>query len=262
MLLQHPVFEYDMYRLETYKQRKRNIAINNYKGYLSLMFEEVDYFNYLYLNTNNISIKKLGLPYYEKGIDRIKIIQSKESYYHHDFLDLSYQDRTIVACYKDLSTYIPSSNITTIKPVSNDEDLLHFTKLYLTVFGSSNKDYDEVAENFKLLLQSKQSDLFFIQENGNTIGICSNFYNEEYMFLASCGVLPEYQNRGFQKKAIKERLSIGKQKGYKSCYVWAYDNTISLSNLLKSGLSIHKTYHEGLSKPLGDLIKQQEILQA
>ena len=256
-----PIIEYDIFRLNEYKRRDKSINWNISSSYTFLRYDKVDYFNYLFIANKSINtsiINDLIIDYFDNHIRRIKFIYPKGDNYKK-YLDPSKKNKTILLCKNE--HFKPGKNISNIlTSVKTNSDLLIFTKIYLETFESDNKNYSEVASNFQLLLDSKKTDLFLIKEGGNIVGVCSNYYSDTYFLLSACGILNKYKNKGFQKKAINERLMIGKFKGYSISFAWTYEDSPSLSNLLRSGFLIEEEYEEALSKLLVDIKPTTEIL--
>ena len=135
-----------------------------------------------------------------------------------------------------------------------------FTEVYLKGFGSINQDIVDVALNFRYVMDSDQVDFFFVIEKGQIAGVCVNYYGERSVFLAGCAILDPYRNNGLQKKAIDARVYIGREKGYSLVTSWAYKNSVSHENLMKSNLRNYSFYGECLSKPLESVIATSKIL--
>lgn len=60
------------------------------------------------------------------------------------------------------------------------------------------------------------------------------------MFLSRCGVVKQYRGLGLQKKLIKKREKVAKEREYKRIITYtSYDNIQSANNLIKMGYRLY-----------------------
>jgi hypothetical protein len=231
----HTFQTYDLFRLSHFKVRKPKIDFGDTASFAYYRFNEVDYFNYILFKTST----------YDKAALR-EILQAylKDRKTLHE-----------IACLKQSLAENQQSNedepLLTL--VENEKDLLEYTRIYLEAFESSNTDYEEVAQNFALLMHDDAVDFFLVNYKSNFVGICSNYYGPEAVFLSAGAVLPPYKNHGLHKQIIAERMVLGKLKGYTEFVSWAYTGSISYKNLMKSNFTHYASYCEYVSKPLESL---------
>ncbi len=250
---------YDIFRLTNYKKENNLIDFGETDSLIYYCFNEVDYFNYIILISEFQNIDELRnvLSIYSRfNRKRIKFLFKESLTIKYDYLIDSEKGFHKIQCVeKIISDRIDNySDKKVLRPVKTDEEIILYTKLYLKGFKSNKTNIIEVAKNFRLLFDTKSVDLFFIMNNAIIAGICSNFYNGKNVFLCACVVLDLYQNIGLQKKAINERIKFGLIKGFLQFNSWAYDDSVSYHNLIKSGFSKYATYEEYVSKPLENLI--------
>ena len=256
---------YDFFRLNKFKIRKANIDFGETSSFSYYRFEEVDYFNYILFYSNNYDesdLKKILSEYLKDGKEHIKFIfPANEDNKYPNIINETVEPNKIV-CLKNISKQqLIIENIDQLlSPVIDQEDLLEYTRIYLEGFDSEVKEVSEVAKNFSHLNESSRVDFFFVKYNGNIVGICSNYYCEDHVFLSACAILPPYRNIGLQKKAIKARISISQRRGYSVFTSWAYMNGISHNNLLNTGFSNYQLFNEYISKPLEHLTETCKTL--
>lgn len=258
--------EYDFFRLAQYRKRKGQIVFEHMAGFDYCRYDEVDYFNYLFLtdqNMNRTRFNEVLAQYRRDNKDRIKVIFSQDLMSIHDnLIDLTQGVRNIACVKKELKpeeSYDSEQKV--LSRVRSAQELRYFTELYLRGFNSNNRNVLEVSENFRYLQMSDQMDLFFITYKGDIAGVCCNYYSDkQYTHLSGCAVLEAYRNVGLQKKAIRARIREGQKRKSRFFTAWAYEGSISHSNMLKVGFSNYAIYAEGISKPLETLIETREAL--
>lgn len=256
-----PFQMYDAFRLQHFKKRKSNINHGHTKTFSFYHFNEVDYFNYIYLFSEHIDYSLLSEVlnlYLKDGRNKIKIIfpSSLRSALSHLIDHPKKIKQTATVCFE--TELNASQSITTgfLSPVSNWKDIKVFTKHYLQGFASKQTNYREVALNFNLLMESKQVDFFLVKKEQEILGLCGNFFSENLQILNVGIVLNGMRNTGLHKEMIKHRLVLGKNKGFNTVQTWAYNDSISHNNLLKMNFQNTNIYDECLSKPLAGIIKK------
>ncbi|MCC4213916.1 hypothetical protein [Leeuwenhoekiella parthenopeia] len=259
-----PFALYDLFRLSAFGNRKTEIKTYLDQNFLAFLFPEVDYFNYVYFFSNWASEKTLIdilKNYQNYGRSTVKFIIPKNLDPKIPVTFLSENPPKTISCLQNTEPEIPENPVDfELKPVISSEELADYTRLYLQCFESKKTNYKEVAANFYLLLNASETDLFFIYYKNKRVGFCSSFYTPQYCLLSACGISAENRYLGFQKQAIYERLRIASFKGFTNFKVWTYKDSISYSNLLKTGFKTEYEHHEYLSRPLEDLTKSTHFL--
>ncbi len=262
----HTFQTYDLFRLSCFQQRKPAIRFGDTDAFTYYQFDEVDYFNYILFKSANYAeteLEEVLKTYSDKGRSTVKFLfpslirasfsnlVEPETLHEITCLRLSQQN--------DLSYSKDRSLLTSVR---SEADLLEYTRIYLRGFGSDNTQYQEVAKNFSLLWQQEAVDFFFVNHDGERVGICSNFYGPKAVFLSAGAVLPPFRNHGLHKRMIAERVRIGQEKGHTEFASWAYQGGISYQNLVKSQFTHYATYCEYVSKPLETITKAGSLLQS
>ncbi|MFT4521802.1 MAG: GNAT superfamily N-acetyltransferase [Bacteroidia bacterium] len=255
---------YDQFRLGKFKDRKPCIQTASTKALSYFLFDEVDYFNYLFIKERSILNSDL-MPVIDEfiasGRDRIKIICKQSSIkFHRDLIDEDVPIKKIVCVHKTWQVIGTTRGPSILQKVVSDSDIRLFTTIYLRGFESNANNEDEVAQNFTLLHKSGETHFYFVTYRGKVAGICANHFNRNHVFLSACAVLAPYRNLGLQKVAIQERLQLAHQQGYRRATSWAYANGISHHNLVKSGFTEYEIYGEAISKSLELLRAERGIL--
>ncbi|MFT6054248.1 MAG: hypothetical protein ACJAS3_001247 [Roseivirga sp.] len=250
----HTFQTYDLFRLSHFKVRKPKIDFGDTASFAYYRFSEVGYFNYILFKTSTYdkaALKEILRAYLKDGITQVKLLFPavfKES------LSALIAGETLheIACLKQSLEENQQSNKyePMLTLVENEKDLLEYTRIYLEAFESSNTDYEEVAQNFALLMHDDAVDFFLVNYKSNFVGICSNYYGPEAVFLSAGAVLPPYKNHGLHKQIIAERMALAKLKGHTEFVSWAYTGSISYENLMKSNFTHYASYCEYVSKPL------------
>lgn len=262
----HTFQTYDLFRLSHFQKRKPKIDFGDTHFCSFYRFNEVDYFNYILFKTNSYDQDELDQilrAYVKDGRSQIKFLFPKN-------LDASFdemvQKETLheIAClrYNTLEEKTEKDCSNSLSLVSNWEDLLDYTRIYLEGFGSTNTNHEEIAQNFQLLMQDQAVDFYFVNQGGQRVGICSNFYGKEAVFLSAGAILAPYQNSGLHKQIIAERVALAKLKGHTEFVSWAYSGSVSYHNLIKSNFLHYATYCEYISKPLEALTGAVSLLQS
>lgn len=265
LLTMHTFQTYDILRLSCFRKRKPGIRFGDTDSFAFYQFGEVDYFNYILFKSANYSQAELDATlqaYLSEGRSEIKFLFPaviKDSLANL-VLEETFHE---IACLKQTikSGLRVNQNGSILTLVKTREDLSEYTRIYLEGFGSDNTDYAEVSENFNLLWQDDAVDFFFVTQGGNRIGICSNYYGPEAVFLSAGAVLPAYRNHGFHKRMIAERIALANAKGHTEFVSWAYTGSVSYQNLIKSSFTHYASYCEYVSKPLEVLTKAGSLLQ-
>lgn len=255
---------YDLFRLAHFQKRKPGISFGDRDAFTFYQFSEVDYFNYILFKSANYvedELEQTFQSFLNEGRSRIKFLFP--SLIKNSFTSLVEKETFHeIACLKQSIETIVVANQTAslLTPVKNQDDLYEYTRIYLEGFGSANTDYKDVAENFNLLYRDDAVDFFFVNEEGKRVGICSNYYGPEAVFLSAGAVLASYRNHGLHKHMIAERIAAAKLKGFTEFVSWAYTGSISYQNLIKSNFSHYASYCEYVSKPLEALTKTGRLL--
>jgi len=253
---------YDLFRLLNFKKRKHTIEFGETDSLVYYRFDEVDYFNYVLIKSfpiakrEFIDILSIYVNNKRKVVKFIFPIKYKTKVQSLIGLDSFFHEIICVEKFV-LKKEVSKISYQYLLPVKTETNILLYTKLYLEGFNSNKTNVKDVAKNFKLLLDTGKVDLFLIINNSKIAGVCSNFYNDDKVFLCACTVLEAHRNIGLQKAAIKERIEIGINKGYFRFTSWAYANSLSHQNLIKSGFSNYANYGECLSKPLENIISTE-----
>lgn len=261
----HTFQTYDLFRLTCFQKRKPEIRFGDSDAFTFYLFDEVDYFNYILFksaNYNESELEEVLRTYSDNGRSTVKFLFP--TFIKASFLNLIEVDTLHeIACLKlaQPERFHSDENEPLLTSVENKKDLLEYTRIYLRGFDSENTQYEEVAENFCLLWQNEVVDFFFVNHKGERVGICSNFYGPEAVFLSAGAVLPPFRNHGLHKRMIAERVALGRQKGHTEFVSWAYTGSISYQNLLKSYFTHYASYCEYVSKPLEILTKAGSLLQ-
>ncbi len=256
---------YDQFRLRNYEIVNNGIEYGSTPPYAYNRFDDVGYFNYVFIK--NLSFKKDELiavfaKYRNVERERVKVIfpvgmENDLSY----LIDNENPCKGIVSLRRDYAgNEVSEPRSIVLSKVCSEEELSLFTKMYLVGFESKRPDIRNVYLNFKLLYDLPSVDFFLIKHRNHYIGICSNFYHGDMVFLSACTVLHQFRNRGFQKEAIQARIEFASGKGYSIFTTWCYRNSVSHQNLLKKKFSDVAIYHECISKHLDTITKQGGIL--
>lgn len=248
---------YDIFRLMNYKVRKTRIIYSTHQKYAYLYFNDVAYFNYIFIFDSQIGITEIQdlLKIYNKnGVNRIKFITPKNiNVLPNNWFEEKKEVKIIAELYLNQAITYTQSNENKLIKVVTDSELYDYTNIYLTTFNSLNVNYEDVFLNFKTLMIASEIDLYIIYQNNEKVGACSSFYNNNVCLLSACGVLEKFRNKGIHKDAIKQRIESANLKGFKEFRVIAYENSTSYHNLVKFGFSIKKIYEERISKHLENI---------
>ena len=123
-------------------------------------------------------------------------------------------------------------------PVGID-NIAVFTDLYLRGFEAEGRSISRVISNFRQLLLVQGIELFIVKYDLQPVGINVIFAKEHEYLLAGGAILPEFRNQHIHKISMAIRINSCLEDFYcSSIFSWAYDESVSLHNMLKIGMTI------------------------
>lgn len=245
------LLHYDLLRLEAFQQNpeiQNAIAINQCGELTLLKFKPINYFNYCIGKIESTQV----IDYVEEFYADIHqknhqvIIDSK------DLLSLDiikkfpkYKQRETI-CIMTLSPeeepVSPQENTIQLKLVLQ-KDIAEFAWLYLNCFDAENRHEESVVENFRLKLKAPGLEFYFIMVDGVPVGITGLYFHPEFTVLSVGAIQEKYRFQGYHKSALSDRIKRAKtQNPEKPIYSWAYKNSISHQNMIKSGLKLSQEF--------------------
>ncbi len=248
------IFQYDIERLKAYETNPDfdNRICVTAKGDLNyLRFPEVDYFNYSFSASDSPltheNVESIMDFYKSDGIERHKIITDADCRESRELLcgKFAYQQTKKLV----KTSYAPDRPIDNHPPISLDfasvdqHNIGDFTHTYLNGFESEQKDYEKITRNFKRLLRLEAINLYLLRKNKESVGISVLYKKEQDYLLAGGAILKQHRSQQFHKYAMVKRIRQCFQNGTPTgIYSSAYQNSISLKNMLNIGMTIAKTY--------------------
>lgn len=241
---------YDKLRLQSFMnnpQVKDVIKIVEDPNLVSLKFPYVDYFNYTQGKLESSDqINKL-ISFYQEA-RTFKILVDDHDDESRDLVEESgsFALKNKI-CKTTACKSVPYGSVTTsisFEPV-REENVETFTSIYLRCFNAENRHPDSLETNFRLKVSMPGSDFYIIYWNHKPVGICGLYHSSDFTLLSVGGVLPAYRFLGIHKAALAFRLSkaFDISPNYK-VHAWAYEGSISLSNMIKVGMLMERRYWE------------------
>ncbi len=237
-------FKFDQLRLKAFQESalENNIDILSKESYTAYCFQDVEYFNYLFLNDSKRfdvnAISEVQVFYENRKISTHKIILKSDRANKHQALldDSGYQHKqTIVKTTYPLKlkeVFFPKTKIGFEKV--NQNNIYEYTVTYLNSFEAVARNFKRVSENFKMLLTIEGFEAYVMKVGGEPVGIVALFIDSHDYFLAMGAVLKEYRNLGYHKAGLTMRLrKIVSDPYVQSIISWAYKGSISHQNMLK-----------------------------
>ncbi len=241
------LLQYDLLRLEAFQNNhtvRESISIFK-EGELTLLkFKPVNYFNYC--------IGKIESP---KVLDLIRSFYSDTVEKQHQIL-IDAEDLISQSLIRDCHDYrfFRKIAVMQLKPEESFREFSHpnlhlrqvteanireFAWLYLQCFEAENRHKESVEDNFLYKLHVDGVKFYFIQWNEIPIGITGIYRNKEVHILSVGAVKEEFRNLGFHKAALSWRIQSCRQyRPDLPIYSWAYQDSISQGNMLKSGMNL------------------------
>ncbi|TSD65019.1 hypothetical protein FFF34_014105 [Inquilinus sp. KBS0705] len=245
------IFKYDFERLMSYSVNKaNNIKVLEAAPYTLLSFPEVGYFNYAFNHNDE--------PFTEEQLKNIQAFYLQQDIAKHQLIvDAKHKDNGLLLTN---SGYAHKATIakTVLLPNSfshqqimpglafvpvTQNNLAVFTRLYLNGFGAVNRNADSVLDNFGTLLNKPGISLYVLQHNLDFVGINVLYHHNDESLLAGGAIMPEFRNHGYHKSGlafrIQQSLALNNSK---KIVAWAYDDSISLQNMLKLKMTVQQKF--------------------
>ena len=243
--------KYDIERLSQYAslpQNKTKITVDVANGYVSLRFNDVNYFNYaVCLATHELAdiVPQVQSFYEQTQHHRLLIEDATGAGEHHTYLrqqGYTLKGRQMLVHDPDRVGHRHTQPLTaSLEPVS--ETTLHaFTRDYLAGFESEQSNTEPVALNFGRLLTSPNISLYRVIAAGQPVGIAGLYRSDNHFLLAGGAILPSYRQQGYHTSALLSRLAHCYEHQPDSISAWAYEDSVSYHNMRRIGLAPYKRY--------------------
>jgi hypothetical protein len=241
------LLHYDLLRLEAFQKNRavRNSIAISQEGSLTLLkFKPINYFNYCLGKIETPQMLDLVREFYSDTVGK----------QHQVLIDSSDEvSKTILGHCPD---YIFTQRIAVMRLLPHQSvnhfshsevDLIRVTEhevqrfawLYLECFEAENRHSESVEENFLHKLQVCGASFYFVYWNEIPVGITGLYQNDQFQILSVGAVKPEFRNSGFHKAALTWRINRCKsQDPSLPIFSWAYRDSISHQNMLKSGMTL------------------------
>lgn len=241
------LLQYDLLRLNAFQKNPavQNVISISKEGELTLLkFRPVDYFNYCIGKIESPQVLNLVRSFYSDTVEKKhQVLIDSQDYFSRSILEqsLDYQFTKKIALmklepfqeFKDFG--LERLSLRRVKI----QDILDFKRLYLESFEAENRHDESVEENFKLKILAEGTKFYFIQTQENRVGITGIYQNQEAHILSVGAVLKDFRNQGFHKAAMTRRIQACRETNpHLPIYSWAYQDSISHQNMIKSGFSI------------------------
>lgn len=241
------LLHYDLLRLEAFQNNqavRNSIAIAQEGGLTLLKFKPVKYFNYCLGKIESPKMLDLIRDFYTDTVEKQhQILIDTEDEASKAILshcpDYQIDQKIAVMCLPPGARYhrFVHTDIR-LKQVSENE-ISEFAWLYLDCFEAENRHAESVEENFLHKLRVDGLKFYFIQRNEQNVGITGLYQNAEFELLSVGAIKYEFRNLGFHKAALSWRIDhCRNQNPDLPIFSWAYQNSISHCNMIKSGMSL------------------------
>lgn len=243
------LLHYDLLRLEAFQnnQAVRNaIAISRKSELTLLKFKQVKYFNYCLGRIETPKMLDLVREFYtdtvenqhqiliDSGDEVSKSILSQCNDYRLD------QRIAIMSLLPDTPYHRFYHPEVRLKLVT-EEEVSDFAWLYLDCFEAENRHSQSVEENFLHKLRIDGLKFYFVQWNQHKVGITGLYQHDEFQLLSVGAIKDNFRNLGFHKSALGCRIELCRtQNPGLTIFSWAYQNSISHINMIKTGMSLHQ----------------------
>jgi hypothetical protein len=241
------LLHYDLLRLEAFQNNvsvRNAIAINDTGELTLLKFKPINYFNYCIGKVNSLE----ALDYVKKFYADItgnkhQILIDSEDYLSKKIVQQSpnYSLEERISIMKlipeGFAGYAIHQELELV-PVS-EQNIKAFAWLYLSCFEAENRHEESVEENFRLKLNIDGLQLFFIRYKNKPVGITGLYFHPQFTILSFGAVLKEYRFLGIHKSTLSWRIQRSEAtQGTKPIYSWAYTDSISYQNMVKTGMTV------------------------
>lgn len=245
--MMNTLLQYDLLRLEAFQKNQTvrdSIAISK-EGELTLLkFKPVNYFNYCIGKIESPQVLDLIRRFYSDTLEKQhQILIDEEDLISQSIIsecsEYKFFKKIAVMRLKPEESYRkyahPSLHIRQV----TEADIREFAWLYLESFEAENRHKESVEENFLHKLRVNGVKFYFIQFNDLPVGITGIYQNNEIQLLSVGAVKKEFRNFGFHKAVLSWRIEACRQlRPDLPVYSWAYQDSISQGNMLKSGMSL------------------------
>lgn len=241
------LLHYDLLRLEAFQnnQAVRNSIAISREGELTLLkFGPVKYFNYCLGKIDNPKMLDLVRDFYTDTVENQHqiLIDSRDevskSILNHCQDYQEDQKIAVMGLWPEEPHHSFFHSEIHLKQVSEIE-ISQFAWLYLDCFEAENRHAESVEENFLHKLRVDGLKFYFIQRNEQNVGITGLYQNAEFQLLSVGAIKYEFRNLGFHKAALSWRIDhCRNQNPDLPIFSWAYQNSISHCNMIKSGMSL------------------------
>ncbi|GEM_PF-2106398 len=246
----HIIHQYDLERLLAYNRNERQdnrikVELSGDIGIFS--FPEVNYFNYIWVDETRLLTHNdldFFISFYaSQGINGHRILIPAMASDNTEFVrnDRNYDHagKLVMTGYPRIKKIdLPNEQRIRLVPAGMN-NLTIFTELYLLGFEAEDRVLDRVISNFRQLLSVKGMELFIVMYDSQPAGINILFRQGHDYFLAGGAVLPKFRNRQIHKISMAMRINRCLDDVHCGSIVsWAYDESISLQNMMKLGMTI------------------------
>lgn len=241
------LLQYDLLRLEAFQNNhtvRDSIAISK-EGELTLLkFKPVNYFNYCIGKIDSPQVLDLIRSFYSDTVEKQhQILIDAEDLISQSIIsecrDYRFLKKIAVMRLKPEESFREFTHPSLQLRKVTQADIKEFAWLYLRCFEAENRHKESVEENFLCKLRVDGVKFYFIQWNNHPIGITGLYQNDEVQILSVCAVKDEFRNLGFHKAVLSWRIQSCRQsRPDLPIYSWAYQDSISQGNMLKSGMNL------------------------
>ncbi|MBC6365702.1 hypothetical protein [Algoriphagus sp. AK58] len=243
------LLHYDLLRLEAFQKNhavRNSIAISQERELTLLKFKPINYFNYCLGKIETPHMLDLVREFYSDTVEKQHqiLIDSRDevskSILSHR-LDYRIDQKIAVM---SLSSDEPHHRFfhpdIQLKEVT-EKEISEFAWLYLDCFDAENRHAESVEENFLHKLRVEGLKFYFVNWNDLHVGITGLYQNGDFQLLSVGAVKNTFRNLGFHKSALSWRIELCRSQNPElPIFSWAYQNSISHMNMIKSGMKLHQ----------------------
>lgn len=241
------LLQYDLLRLEAFRNNqsiRSTISISHTPALTLLKFTPIQYFNYCIGRIESPEMLDLIRGFYADTFQhQHQVLIDSQDLVSKEVLQKSgvYQNVKRISVMKIDPKSVKSTAVSPeIELVKVTEDRIQeFAWLYLSCFEAENRHAESVEENFLHKSRIPGVSFFFVNFQGNPVGI-SGLYSDENVQILSVGAIHRsHRNLGFHKASLAHRMKICQSgKPDLPIYSWAYEGSISHQNMIKQGMSL------------------------
>ncbi|WP_144606038.1 hypothetical protein [Algoriphagus algorifonticola] len=241
------LLHYDLMRLTAFQKNesvKNEIAINKHGELTLLKFNQVNYFNYCIGKIISLEALNLIESFYADTNDKkYQILIDAKDTFSQNILEgeSKYQLKEKIAIMKlehhEEPVFFHNEKVR-LEPVTA-ESIDRFSWLYLECFEAENRHAESVEENFRQKLKIEGIQFYFIVYDDKFVGITGTYFDPVFSILSVAAIQKSYRNLGLHKVILTNRIKhLRIQFENRPIFSWAYKNSISHQNMIKSGMSL------------------------